>query len=53
MHSDRKNLIVGHLSAPVLGTTGPLIFHGMSAPEAPVLWLHHDIVAKQLLALHK
>ena len=52
MHRDRKELIIGHLSALVLEATGPLIFFEMSAPEAPVFWLNHDIVAKQLIALH-
>lgn len=52
MHRDRKELIIGHLSALVLEATGPLIFFEMTEPEAPVLWLNHDIVAKQLIALH-
>ena len=53
LHRDRKQLVIGHLSALVLEATGPLIFFGMTAPEAPVQWLNHDVVAKQLIALHK
>ncbi len=52
MHVDRKELVVGHLSALVLEGTGPLMFHETSNPSGPVLWLNHDIIAKQLNALH-
>jgi len=54
MHKDRKALITDLLSALVLEAAGPLMFFGMSAPSAPVQWLNHDIVAKQLthLKLH-
>lgn len=51
-HKDRKALISDHLSALVLEGTGPLIFHEASAPHAPVLWLNHDIIAKQLNRMH-
>jgi hypothetical protein len=53
LHKDRKALITDHLSALVLEGTGPLIFHEASAPHAPVLWLNHDIIAKQLVKMHK
>jgi hypothetical protein len=52
LHKDRKALITDHLSALVLEGTGPLMFHEMSAPSAPVLWLNHDIIAKQLNLMH-
>jgi hypothetical protein len=52
LHKDRKALITDHLSALVLEGTGPLIFHEMSNPSAPVLWLNHDVIAKQLNLLH-
>jgi len=52
LHRDRKALITDHLSALVLEGTGPLIFHEASAPHAPVLWLNHDIIAKQLAKMH-
>jgi hypothetical protein len=53
LHKDRKALITDHLSALVLEGTGPLIFHEASAPHAPVLWLNHDIIAKQLVKMHQ
>lgn len=52
LHKDRKALVTGHLSALVLEGTGPLMFHEMSNPRAPVLWLNHDVVARQLNLLH-
>jgi len=51
-HKDRKNLITDHLSALVLEGTGPLIFHETSDPHGPVLWLNHDIIARQLNEIH-
>lgn len=53
MHRDRTELVAGHLSALVLEGTGPLMFHETSNPAGPVLWLNHDIIAKQLNLLHK
>jgi hypothetical protein len=52
MHKERKALITDHLSALVLEGTGPLMFHEASAPHGPVLWLNHDIIARQLNRLH-
>lgn len=52
MHIDRKALITDLLSALVLEGTGPLMFHEASNPAAPVLWLNHDIIAKQLSLIH-
>lgn len=52
MHKDRKALITDLLSGLVLEATGALIFHEASAPAGPVLWLNHDIVARQLNLLH-
>lgn len=52
MHKDRKALITDLLSTLVLEATGPLMFHESSAPSGPVLWLNHDIIARQLNALH-
>jgi hypothetical protein len=53
LHKDRKALITDHLSALVLEGAGPLMFHCASEKIAPVLWLSHDIIAKQLNALHR
>ncbi|MEJ1958575.1 MAG: hypothetical protein WDM70_03200 [Nitrosomonadales bacterium] len=53
MHIDRKALITDYLSSLVLEGTGPLMFHETSNPSAPVLWLNHDIIAKQLNLMHR
>jgi hypothetical protein len=53
LHKDKKALITDHLSTLVLEGTGPLMFHGASEKIAPVLWLNHDIIARQLNELHK
>jgi hypothetical protein len=52
MHKDRKTLVTDILSALVLEGAGPLMFHETSHPAAPVLWLNHDIIAKQLNLMH-
>ena len=53
LHKDRKALITDHLSSLVLEGAGPLMFHGAAEKIAPVLWLSHDIIARQLNELHK
>ncbi|MDD5384785.1 MAG: hypothetical protein PHG89_07895 [Gallionella sp.] len=52
MHKDRKALVTDILSALVLEGTGPLMFLEASDPAAPVLWLNHDVIAKQLNLIH-
>jgi len=52
MHKSRDALVTDILSALVLEGTGPLMFRETSAPAAPVLWLNHDIIARQLNLLH-
>lgn len=52
LHKDRNALITDHLSSLVLEGTGPLMFHEASKPHAPVLWLNHDIIARQLNSMH-
>jgi len=52
MHKDRKALVTDLLSALVLEGTGPLMFYETSVPAAPVIWLNHDIIAKQLVEIH-
>lgn len=52
LHKDRKELITDHLSSLVLEGAGPLMFHGAAEKIGPVLWLNHDIIARQLNALH-
>jgi DNA-binding transcriptional MerR regulator len=52
LHKDRKDLITDHLSSLVLEGAGPLMFHGAAEKIGPVLWLNHDIIARQLNTLH-
>jgi hypothetical protein len=52
LHKDKKTLITDHLSSLVLEGAGPLMFHGAAEKIAPTLWLNHDIIARQLNALH-
>jgi len=52
MHKDSKALITDLLSALVIEATGPLMFRESAAPAGPVLWLNHDIIARQLNRLH-
>lgn len=53
MHKSRDALVTDVLSSLVLEGTGPLMFHESSDPAGPVLWLNHDVIAKQLNLLHK
>jgi hypothetical protein len=53
MHQSRDALVTGVLSSMVLEGTGPLMFHESSNPAGPVLWLNHDLIAKQLNLLHR
>jgi hypothetical protein len=52
MHKDNKALITDLLSSLVIEATGPLMFNESYAPTGPVLWLNHDIIARQLNLLH-
>ncbi|MDD2699792.1 MAG: hypothetical protein PHH36_01010 [Sideroxydans sp.] len=52
MHKSRDALVTDVLSALVLEGTGPLMFHETSNPAGPVLWLNHDVIAKQLNQMH-
>ena len=52
MHRDNKALVTDLLSSLVIEATGPLMFRESSVPTGPVLWLNHDIIAKQLNQLH-
>jgi hypothetical protein len=53
MHKSRDALVTDVLSALVLEGTGPLMFHETSNPAGPVLWLNHDVIAKQLNQMHR
>lgn len=48
MHKDEKNLITFVLSEEVFRATGFVMYHDSWKPQAPVLWLGHDILAKAL-----
>jgi hypothetical protein len=48
MHKDGKALISDYLSVLVVEATGALIFGEVADPSAPVLWLNHDMVARQI-----
>jgi len=52
MHKDRGALITDLLSALVIEASGALMFRECSAPSGPVLWLNHDIIARQLNQTH-
>ena len=52
MHQDAKALITDHLSSLVIEASGPLMFNEAAAPSGPVLWLSHDVIAKQLAKSH-
>ncbi|MFD1695070.1 enoyl ACP reductase FabMG family protein [Roseibium aestuarii] len=52
LHKDRKALVSDVLSQHVVNATGALIFGASTDAGAPVLWLDHDIVARQLIADH-
>jgi hypothetical protein len=52
LHKDRHALITDLLSSQVIKATGPLIFNEAAAASAPVLWLNHDVIARQLAARH-
>jgi hypothetical protein len=52
MHKDGKVLTTDLLSSIVIEATGPLMLRESSAPSGPVLWLNHDIIARQLNQLH-
>lgn len=53
MHRDNKALVTDLLSTLVLDATGALMFNESAAPSGPVLWLNHDIVARQLNRRHE
>lgn len=49
-HKDRKDLVTDYLSQIIVDSSGKLMFDYSYAPEEPVVWLGHDIIAKQFLA---
>ena len=52
MHKERSALTTDLLSTLVLEATGALMLRESAAPTGPVLWLNHDIIARQLNQIH-
>lgn len=50
MNKSPKEIVCAPLSRVVFQTTGQLMFHDSWAPEKPVAWLNHDIIAKRFCA---
>lgn len=50
MNKSPKEIVCAPLSRAVFQATGYLMFHDSWAPEKPVAWLNHDVIAKQLNA---
>lgn len=48
MNRSPKEIVCAPLSRVVFQSTGQLMFHDSWAPEKPVAWLNHDIIAKCL-----
>lgn len=49
MNSDRKDVVTDQLSKLVVNSTGRLMFVSSWEPQAPVLWIGHDVIAKDLV----
>ncbi|WP_298268047.1 hypothetical protein [Geobacter sp.] len=50
MSADPKNVVCAELSRAVFQAVGRLMFDNSWAPEAPVVWLSHDVIARRLIA---
>ncbi|MDD2337957.1 MAG: hypothetical protein PHD01_15445 [Geobacteraceae bacterium] len=50
MNKDSKNIVCAELSRAVFQAVGRLIHRTSWKPGAPVYWLNHDIVARELVA---
>ena len=48
MHADQKQLVCAELSRIVFLSTGRLMLQASWKPDAPVLWLNHDIIGRLL-----
>lgn len=48
LHKDEKDLITYVLSEQVFRATGHVMYNDSWKPQAPVLWLGHDVLAKAL-----
>ncbi|OGG97503.1 MAG: hypothetical protein A2508_00060 [Candidatus Lambdaproteobacteria bacterium RIFOXYD12_FULL_49_8] len=52
LNRDKKDLVTDHLSNLVLESSGRIMFKDITNPKAPVQWLGHDIIAKDLNGAH-
>jgi len=50
MNSDPKNIVCAELSRHVFRAVGRLMFHSSWEPTAPMFWLNHDIVAREIVS---
>ncbi len=50
MSADQKRVVCAELSRLVFQGVGRLMFDDSWAPQGPVLWLNHDIIARRLVA---
>uniref|UniRef100_A0A831UEM0 Uncharacterized protein n=1 Tax=Geobacter metallireducens TaxID=28232 RepID=A0A831UEM0_GEOME len=50
MSADSKNVVCAELSKSVFRAVGRLMFDHSWNPQAPVLWLNHDIIARRLVS---
>ena len=50
MSADQKRVVCAELSRLVFQGVGRLMFDDSWAPQDPVLWLNHDIIARRLLS---
>lgn len=48
LHKDEKALMTFPLSEEVFKSTGYLMFHSSWDLKSPVIWLNHDVVARQM-----
>lgn len=51
MSADQKRVVCAELSRLVFQGVGRLMFDDSWAPQGPVLWLNHDIIARRLVSL--
>jgi hypothetical protein len=51
MSADPKHPMCVELSRPVVRGVGRLMLDASWEPTAPVQWLNHDVIARQLAAL--
>jgi hypothetical protein len=50
MHHDPKDLLTFPLSELILKSSGQIILRGTAQMQNPVVWLNHDVLAKQIHA---